>query len=242
MRVVAAQDTSRRLQRACRPRYGFTLIEILAALAVFAVIGVLANRILTGMIDINEGMRSQSDSLIAVQRALSIIERDVEQLTHRSVRDSLGDFLPPAVLGADTLLEFTRFGWQNPLAEPRTELQRVAYAYRDRKLYRLFWPVLDRTPDTEPVPQMLLADVQAVEFIAHDYQGDEHRYWPPALEADVANETAIAAIEMRLEIEPYGNLERLFLVTAPADLPSPKPSSETQLPVETEEPSEQRDD
>lgn len=211
-------------------RGGFTLIEIVVALAVFAVIGVLASRILTSMIDVNEGTRSRGDALFEVQRAMSLIERDIEQLTDRTIRDVLGDRLPAVVLGDNTLIEFTRLGWQNPLGEPRSEAQRVAYAFRDDTLLRLFWPVLDRAPGTEPLSQTLLTGVQSVEFIAHDYEGDDHRFWPRAADVDPANGPLLAAIEMRLDVKPYGRIERLWVLPAePAK--RPQPSDEPIMPA-----------
>ena len=71
-------------------RRGFTLLEILIALAVFAIIGVLSSRILTGMIDLSESTRAHGDALAELQRAMFIVERDMEQSTHRSVRDEHG--------------------------------------------------------------------------------------------------------------------------------------------------------
>lgn len=208
------------------PQRGFTLLEIVVALAVFAVIGVLASRILTGIIDVNEGTRSRGDALFEIQRAMSLIENDLGQITARSIRDELGDRLPAVSVGDNTLIEFTRLGWQNPLGEPRSEAQRVAYAYQDDTLLRLFWPVLDRAPGTEPLVQALLSNVRSVEFIAHDYEGDEHRYWPRVVDADEADRTMLAAVEMRLEVEPYGRIERLWVLAAepgkrPQDSDSP---------------------
>ena len=222
MRTVGTCGVRRYRLASVHAQRAFTLIEILIALAVFAVIGVLASRILTGMVDVNEGTRMRGDSLFAAQRAMSLIERDVEQLAHRSVRDQLGDFLPAVSVGDGTLFEFTRRGWQNPLAEPRSELQRVAYVYRDRTLARLFWPVLDRAPDTQPVSQVLLTDVQAVEFVAHDTGGDEHRHWPPLLVED-EDEPRLAGVELRLDVAPYGTVERLWLVVPEPALPDPRP-------------------
>ena len=213
-----------------RTRNGFTLLEIVVALAVFAVIGVLASRILTSMIDVNEGTRSRGDALFEVQRAMSLIERDIEQLTDRTVRDVMGDRLPAVLLGDNTLIEFTRLGWQNPLGEPRSEAQRVAYAFRDDTLLRLFWPVLDRAPDTQPLSQTLLTDVRSAEFIAHDFKGDDHRFWPRAGEVDPTAGPLLAAIEMRLDVVPYGRIERLWVL--PAD-PAKRPgrSDEPNMPT-----------
>lgn len=198
-------------------RRGFTLLEILVALAVFSVIGVLASRILFGMTDVADTTETHGNALAELQRALYVIERDVEQLAHRSVRDAFGQPVAAVSLGHGSLIELTRHGWQNPLAEPRTELQRVAYMHQDDTLVRVFWPVLDRAPNTEPVIQVLLTSVFEVAFVARDDSGHEHRHWPPPLASDDEAKRYLAAIELRLGLDAFGWIERLWLVALPAD-------------------------
>ena len=195
---------------ALKARRAFTLLEMLVALAVFAAIGVMSSRILSGMVDLAENTRVRGDAFSDLQRAMAIVQRDVEQLAHRSVRDEHGDPLAPAVVGSDALLELTRLGWQNPLAAARSEMQRVAYVVEEDRLVRLFWQVLDRAPTSEPVAQTLLGNIGDVEFVAHDNTGETHRFWPQ-MNDDAAG---LAAIALSLETTNYGRIERLWLVPA----------------------------
>ena len=198
----------------------FTLLEVLVALAVFAAIGVMSSRILAGMVDVAETMHSRSDSFADLQRALFIVQRDVEQLVHRAVRDELGDMRAAASVGDGSLLEITRQGWQNPLAAARSELQRVSYVFEDGRLIRLFWDVLDRAPSSEPVVQTLLAEVREAEFVAYDDSGQEHRFWP---RSNFDARGQLAAIGFNIDTETYGRIERLLLVPTPAtDLAEPE--------------------
>jgi len=203
---------SLRLRRGRRAGVGFTLVEILTAIAVFGVIGVLATRILAGMIDVGEATRERGDALAELQRAMRIIERDIEQATLRTVRDELGDPLAPLVMSGASLLELTRLGWQNPLSDPRAELQRVAYVIRDDKLLRLFWPVLDRAPDSKPTVQLLLAGVGEVRFSAYDETGEKHGHWPLDPPNDDTPPPRLAAVEMGLGLDTHGRIDRLWLV------------------------------
>lgn len=203
-------QASYRNRGAPNTRRAFTLLEMLVALAVFAAIGVMSSRILSGMVDLAETTRVRGDEFSDLQRAMAIVQRDVEQLAHRSVRDELGDPLAPAVVGSDALLELTRLGWQNPLAAARSEMQRVAYVVEEDRLVRLFWQVLDRAPTSEPVAQTLLDSVGDVEFVAHDDNGETHRFWPQ-MNDDTAG---LAAIALSLETTTYGRIERLWLVPA----------------------------
>jgi general secretion pathway protein J len=106
--------------------------------------------------------------LAEVQRSMQILQRDVLQLSRRGIRDQLGDPVEPLLIGADGMIEFTRFGWRNPLNRPRSELQRVGYVVQDDTLFRAYWMVLDRAPDTEPQLQEMLQGVEQIEFFALD--------------------------------------------------------------------------
>ena len=203
-------------------RCGFTLVEMLVALAVFAVIGLMSNQLLTQIIGLGELTQVRGERLVEVQRAIEILRRDIQQLVHRSVRDEFGDSHPGFEIDQFGLLQLTRRGWANPLGQRRSELQRVAYAWKDGVLFRLYWPVLDRARDSLPIRQMLLNDVTDWEVLAFDVAGVEHRFWPPeSLEEDTpaAGENALAGVIVRLTLPPYGNIERLWTVPSGSPLP-----------------------
>ena len=187
-------------------------MEMLVALGVFAVIGLLSAQILTQMVDLNERTRGRADRLVDVQRAIEVIRRDIQQLAHRHVRDELGDPVPTLDVNQVGLMRFTRRGWSNPLERRRSELQRVAYVLEGELLHRVFWPVLDRGADTQPVSQLLLAGVETVEVSAIDVSGRRHAYWPLAGESADDPERELAAFEVRLAVPPYGEIERLWAV------------------------------
>ena len=192
---------------------GFTLVEMLVVFGIFALIGVLSSQIVKRVIDNQMMMRERGDRLIEVQRAMQIVQRDVMQLVGRPIRDQLGDPLEPMIIGASGLIEFTRLGWRNPLDVPRAEVQRVGYVTQDGDLYRAYWRVLDRTPDSEPVLQALLTEVEQVAFFAVDASGNEHSFWPRATGGGPVDPDAqLAGIIMRIEIAPFGVVERLWPV------------------------------
>lgn len=208
---------------------------MLVALAVFGVIGVMAARILAGMVEVGDFTRERGAVLADVQRAFGIIARDIEQLIHRPVRDDLGDSLPACAVGtAGALAEFTRAGWQNPLEYGRSELQRVAYTHEGEELVRTFWPVLDRSPATRPVRQVLLTGVRQADFVALDSVGDEHGFWPLASgqgerggqDEQGGQEKTLAALELRLRFERHGTVERLWVTPAAlAPMPEADPNA-----------------
>ena len=194
------------------PVKGFTLIEVLVAFLVFAIIGVISAQLLSQTVNAQGDLSERGERLGDVHRAMQIIQRDIMQLVDRPIRDNYGDPLQALVIGSDGAIEFTRAGWRNPLQLPRAEIQRVGYLLQDNKLMRGYWPVLDRAQDTEPAYQTLLHEVDRIEFYALDASGNEHTFWPQAGTDQQDPALALVGIVLRIEIAPYGVVERVWEV------------------------------
>ena len=205
---------------------GFTLLEMLIALGVFSVIGIMSSQLVARMMDTTERVTDRGRELTELQRAFEIMRRDIEQVSYRYVRDELGDAGLPLEIGGNELIELTRNGWVNPTGAPRTELQRVAYELRGSALYRIFWPVLDRAPTTVPLEQLLLGDLSNAEFRAVDLSGAEYLYWPLSPEYDEDPERQLVAIRLTVGSETFGEIQRLWEVPIEARaLPEPNAES-----------------
>lgn len=203
-----------------RPARGFTLLEMLIALAVFAVLGVMSTQMVQRVLDVHKVAIARGERLGELQRAMQLMQRDILELAPRSVRDEMGDALPTLRIGTDLALELTRYGWRNPLGQRRAELQRVAYVAHDDILYRYYWNVLDRAEDTKPVVQELLHDVSSVEISAVDVTGNQHAFWPITGGGDSDPTTKLAAIQVRVTAAPFGEITRLWDVPAPFVAPT----------------------
>lgn len=207
---------------------GFTLVELLIAIAVFAVMAGIAYSGLSSVINSRETINAALDRSKHLQMALWRIQQDIEQTVDRPVRNRYGD-REPAVYGSPTLgLYVTRAGWANPLGEPRSTLQRVHYQLDgDRHLERAYFRVLDQAQDSEPVVTDLLDGVTAVEWRYLDSNNQWQDRWPP----DTGNGTSTdrrtpgltsddqasaaplpKAIELRLDTESRGRLRLLFAI------------------------------
>ena len=157
-------------------KLGFTLIEVMVSIVIFAWIGLAAYQILDQVILAQEQNQRVSRAMASSQRALWQIGKDFRQIVNRPILDEFGQqtlALDPG--DSDYLIQFTRTGWSNPLQWPRSDLQRVAYRidshpdsqdsespyFNDDKLYlvRSYWNVLDRTSESERIDQVLIADV-----------------------------------------------------------------------------------
>jgi len=202
--------------RSSNKTLGFTLVEILVALLVFAVVGLLSTRLLSQSIDNQNNLQDRGQRLAEIHRAMRVLQRDIVQLSRRKIRDAQGEELPALIVSDQGAIEFSRVGWRNPLRQPRSEVQRVGYRWQDEKIIRGYWLTLDRSYDAEPAYQTLLENVEAIEFFAVDQLGNEHKQWPLDPEANVVTEKGealyLAAILVRAEIAPYGMIERIWQV------------------------------
>lgn len=149
-----------------RSNKGFTLLEVLLAIGVTALIGISSYTLLSQTIRTKDHLSDQTEELRRFQLAATIIQNDLRQITDRIIRDQFGDYQPALRLGGYSLyghLEFTKRGLSNPLKNRLSNFQRVAYQLNDDKLVRYIWPVLDRAPDTEPREQVLLENIAQLE-------------------------------------------------------------------------------
>ena len=186
---------------------GFTLVEMLVALAVFAVISLISAQIVERVVGHHVVLSEKGARLIEVQRAMHVMKRDVMQLNWRPVSDGYDGRLPGLMIDNDGILELTRSGWRNPLQQPRSHQQRVAYAVEDGDLKRYYWNVLDRAQDSRRFEQTLLSDVESVEFLAVDTRNNTYPFFGQGNDS-----ASIRAILMRIEFEPFGLVERLWEV------------------------------
>ena len=195
---------------------GFTLIEVLVALAVFGVMTVLAYQALGQSLSNAEMLTERLDRIQAVQRTIGMLVRDLTQASPRPVRDLLGDgFLPSLRTSSNTefALELTRGGWPNPAGLPRGTLQRVAWRIEDRELLRYHWTVLDPGLSDEPVITQLIDDVDSILFRYRSHNGEWTEQWPP-LESQGATAERIRPqiVEVVLTLPGEGEIRRFFEV------------------------------
>jgi general secretion pathway protein J len=195
----------------CQGHGGFTLLELLVALAIFSLIAVMAYGGLETVLNQQARTEENAESLAALQKTYLVMQRDIEQAVPRAIRDEFGDEQAPLV--GTSLFQLTRGGWNNPLNQPRSTLQRVGYALEDQQLIRYAWLVLDRAQDSAPVRQPLAGDIESMQVRYLDDLDNWQEQWPPVHAGNnpVANTLDFPrAIEMTLEHARFGTLVWLF--------------------------------
>jgi general secretion pathway protein J len=157
---------------------GFTLLELVIAMAIFAVLGLASWGLFDSVLRVQQGTATHERELRSLQRAMAVIERDLLHVTAQ-----------PVVL-AGPFLQFQRSHWRNPLDQPRSERQALTYRLEGGVLWRE-----SQGEGTEFVQrQKLLEDVRELRWrmfdsqsgwIAHRVAGQDAKA-PQALEVQVS--------------------------------------------------------
>ncbi|MEE4277067.1 MAG: type II secretion system minor pseudopilin GspJ [Halieaceae bacterium] len=204
---------------------GFTLIEVLIAMAITAFIAAAAYAGVTNVIIGAEQLRENGDRTREISRALDLIGRDLRQFIERPVRDEFGNWQPALSGGplAPYPLSLTRDGWHNSLGLPRSDLQRVHYYLEDGALWRAYNVTLDRSINVNLQRVLLLEGVESLELrflesldslqVSNDLVIDTQNWAPSWVAEPGASLTAMplppVALELRLELEDFGELRSL---------------------------------
>lgn len=200
---------------------GFTLIEILIAMAIFTLIGLASTNLLTTVLDSNELSIARFEKLQRLQRAMIIIERDIQQVVPRAVR--VNGEMQSAVMSGGNLhdndgqsdgLTFVRSGWQNPqYMLPRSGLQLVSYRVQNDTLERMHSHYVDNVIGAEPITRVLLENVTDlnVEFIerSKEITTDKHSAWSENYQAAELPK----AIAIEITSEEFGVIRREFTLS-----------------------------
>jgi general secretion pathway protein J len=166
-----------------KPRQaGLSLIELVAALAIFAIVAVMTQQGVAMLIRVSEVTDRNRAALTEVQRTVTRMARDLESTARRPILTEDGQVAPPLLIADEgRLLEFTRGGLDNPAALPRSNFQRIAYRWTPGAagrgaLERLVWPQVDRYgAPADAETEVLLDDV--ADFTARAWTADTG--WTP---------------------------------------------------------------
>lgn len=136
---------------------GFTLVEVMIALAIFSMLAVAGVAILSFSVRAGAASGARLDDAAALDRTVSILSADLGQAVDRPVRDEAGT-VRPAFVGesgpaAAPMLQLVRLGWTNLDDSPRATVQKVAYQLDGGALERIAWPHPD---GAAPLPPAVL--------------------------------------------------------------------------------------
>lgn len=192
---------------------GFTLLEVMVSLAIFALIGLASNAVLTSVINSDQLSTDRFSQLEKLQRAMLTIERDVMQAVPRHIRieGEKSDWTMHGGSGefdsqADGL-GFVREGWHNPqLVLPRSTLQPIVYRLQDDQLQRVYSNYVDNVVGYEPKVRVLLDNIE--NFQVNFLNGSDK------VEEEYSSSELPKAIELIITSKDFGEIKRTLLLTS----------------------------
>ena len=182
---------------------GFTLLEIVIALAIFSVMSIMAYAGLAAMLDARASSVPRAQQLAQLQTTLYLLNEDLSQVIKRPIRDQLGSTEPAFSIGrGNEILVFTRTvpSWLANSSE--TNLLRVSYSLEKEALYRRVWTIPDRTQQTEYRRRRLLV-TQGVTIKGFSAKT---KTW-----GEVVGEIP-QALDISFKLDGLGSVHRTFLI------------------------------
>ena len=182
---------------------GFTLLEILIALAIFAVMSMMAYAGLAAVLDARASTVPRAQQLAQLQTTLYLLNEDLSQVINRPIRDQMGSSEPAFSIGrGNEIFVFTRTvpSWSTNSSE--NNLLRVSYSLEKEALYRLVWTIPDRTQQTEYRRRKLLVT-----------QGVTIKGFNPKTKSwgDIVGEIPLA-LDISFKLDGLGSVHRTFLI------------------------------
>lgn len=192
-------------------RRGFTLIEMLVALLIFALITAAGVAVMTSVLSGQNAVRSRVERYAELQGARALLKADLSQAAARRTRGEDGEPSLTAFVGGSPwgvggpLLALTRRGFENPDHASRASMQYVEYALVDGRLERRARPALDGA--RLGPPQVLLEGVRSarVWFLT---DGVWRESWKGDRTSDVPT-----VVRLELRLNDLGVIDQLFLTS-----------------------------
>jgi general secretion pathway protein J len=187
-------------------QYGFTLVEVLVSLLVLSILGVVLAMAMGQVSQWQQKLLSEIDEGSAKLRFQALLMNDLLQLAPRSVADAYGGKLPACMSLPEGGFECSRF----EKSIDGAGVVRFAYGVVEGSLWRWRYPVLDRAPATEPVRQLVLTPIDAMQVRWQDAQGVWQAQWP------MAGEVNAMALPRQVEIVLMHKNQEQFRLWFPA--------------------------
>ncbi|KAB0493855.1 type II secretion system protein GspJ [Pseudomonas vancouverensis] len=168
---------------------GFTLLELVIAMAIFALLGLASWGLFDGVVRVQQGTSAHERELRRLQRVVTMIERDLLHAT-----------TAPVQLTAD-FVQFQRSHWRNPLDLPRSERQSVSYRLDNGVL----WRESQGEGTQEMRRQRLLEDVHGLSWRLFEPQAGWVDQWPSGQDS----RTPIA-IELQFSVGRFEAIRRVL--------------------------------
>lgn len=189
---------------------GFTLVELLVAMAVLAALALVSFRGLSSILEAEAHVQSETRRWNDVAVAIAHMSRDLSLAVPRTVRDNAGHTRAAMVIGSQPdgtqgQLQVTRLG-DGDGASSQGDLRRIEYRLRAGTLEYLVWPATDLAPGAAPSVSPVLENVTGLELRALGQDGTWSSVWPAGQQANALPR----AVEAQIQLASGERITRLF--------------------------------
>ncbi|MCA4813369.1 type II secretion system minor pseudopilin GspJ [Acinetobacter towneri] len=155
---------------------GFTLVELLVAIAIFAVLSALGWKVFDYLAKVKDRNAMHEANLEQLQEIYQQILRDTMQAVPLTA--NVKGQQQPALVLQNGRFNFSKTGVTDPLQQSISPHERVEYQYRadEKKLYRLKYRNLHQTGNDQPESSVMLDEVEAFEIMV--LNPNELSSWP----------------------------------------------------------------
>lgn len=191
---------------------GFSLLELLVAVAIFAVVATLAWGGLDTIVRARHVIDEASLHLSQLQRTVNRFDHDMSSVLPRPIRDERHQERP-ALIGDNARVDATTaVSALTAFGEVSTPL-RVSWRCDGNRLLRTYWTILEREHSTDRNEQIQLVGVTQCRFRYIAVNGTVSDHWPPQ---ESLPESLPLGIEILFAHEGQGEFHRLIeLVRTP---------------------------
>jgi len=191
---------------------GFTLLEVLVALVIFAILSALSYRSISALLQTRERIELETNRWREVMIFFNRFDQDVRRRVDRPVRNG-NQYLPswyakPSFANdSDAQLMFSIMG--NP-EQPGTlmDTRRIGYRLNAGNIETLIWPALDNVAGNKPVAYPVLSQVKSLKL---RYMSSQGHSWSDRWPAPNLPDGPIPkAVEIRVTLNTGEQLNRVI--------------------------------
>lgn len=143
---------------------GFTLIEIIVASAIFAVIAGIVFPALIQFLEVRDRIEQKHQHIVSLQKTFLFIANDLRFASNRLGKDQFGETAKTTLsIGDDSLFEVTASYPDLSLGGVNVP-RRVRWELNQGVLQRVQYPVMDPDSDTRVLRQNLIQNIDDVEI------------------------------------------------------------------------------
>jgi general secretion pathway protein J len=187
-----------------RRALGVTLIEVLVAVTIFAILGVMSYRAVTQAIDSREKLQAEFDEWQRLARAFGRLDDDFQQMGSRWTVSNARATPAMQITRADNAMRIVF--WRMDIDQGA---RLVGFEISNGTLDMLRWQNTDRTQT--PRREHLLTGIRAARwaYVSKDDKKWTEGKWPPT---EQRGTELPVAIRLELDLDKFGTVSRVFVL------------------------------